>query len=90
MLSPTHPFCTDCKQDLIRDCPETLPAFIAGPCPVALIRRLVAAAEQARLTGPDLLDLLHSGASIRSILDLIEQRLKRQTEQGNECQRFCA
>lgn len=78
MSSAHYSFCSTCRQDLIRDCPDTLGASDDNACAVAqvaLFRRIVSSAAQAGLSDRDLSALLRSGHSIRDLLEVIEARM---------------
>jgi hypothetical protein len=67
--------CVNCKQDLIRDCRETLAATEERPCLVVLFQRLVRAAREVDGAEGDVARLLESGLRIRGLIDVIEARI---------------
>jgi hypothetical protein len=67
-------FCADCKQDLIRDCAETL--HLTQPCLVRTMKRLAAAANYVGIGSEQLIGMLKNGASVSEVLDVIEARLE--------------
>jgi hypothetical protein len=74
-----NPLCTGCKQDLIRDCPETLGISSNRPCIVMTLRKFVHAGAQAGIDIETLIQILQAGVPIATVLDLIQSRLKRET-----------
>ena len=74
-------FCNDCKQDLIRDCAETL--HVTQPCLVQTIRRFAAAANYVGIDTQQLVNLLKAGMSVSELLDIIQSRLE--TEGPGNC-----
>ena len=73
-------FCDDCRQDLIRDCAETM--RVTQPCLVRTIRRLEAAANYVGIDTPTLIKMLQDGMSLNEVLDIIHARLEIE-EQGS-------
>lgn len=90
-IPATDWLCASCNQDIIRGCRKTIARYIVCPCLISMMEQIVAAAETAGLSRADLLDLVNSGASLRHILDLVEQRLKVSGRERSEpWQQFCA
>jgi hypothetical protein len=83
MLKHTNSCYRGCRQDVIRDCPETLHVSNERPCLVATIRRLAAAGEQAAFSVADLIRLLNSGMPVSTVVDLIELRFRAQSHLGS-------
>jgi hypothetical protein len=84
MASPyRNPLCAECKQDLIRDCPETLGVNGTRPCVIATIRKFALAGAQGGIDTDTLIRILQAGVPMKAVLDLIESRLNHRVC-GNE------
>jgi hypothetical protein len=73
-----NPLCRGCKQDLLRDCPETLGVNRGHPCFVQTIYKFAQAGAQAGLGVGTLIQILQAGVPMTAVLDLIESRLEQQ------------
>ena len=72
----TSNFCQDCKQDLIRDCANTV--HLTQPCLLRTIRRFAAAANYVGISNQQLVNLLKARLSVSDLLDIIQSRLETQ------------